>query len=193
MAKRAHDPTPQTREIFRQVVVLGIPPTEVAQKFGLRRQSVYKAVARMRAYLHQHLLSGSQAKFPLAQMHLERLELQWQEAINAWFRSQEEAETTKTSRDGANADNEKIEHTTRSTTGDVRYLQLAQRLLCEIRALVDGPSAADLPLEVKPDEPDLTAEQRRQRVYRQMGLNRFGRRPGSDAPADRGEEHPPLE
>jgi hypothetical protein len=130
----ASDPelTDRDRNIFQQVAVEGRKLDDVAQTEQLSVKQTRRIVQHasrvfaLRSFHHEapHVRA----------MHLQRLEHQWQEAMYAWYRSQNEIETYKTFKKGPKAE-PSIERTSVKQCGDVRYLEYARKLLGEIRQL----------------------------------------------------------
>ncbi|PHS03543.1 MAG: hypothetical protein COA78_17685, partial [Blastopirellula sp.] len=157
------------------IIVEGLSVKEVASQHNLTVLEVEAIVNEQNqlALAHANCLPEESSNSPI--IHLRRLEHQWREAMAAWYRSQKEEETTKVSRStGARSPGEKMEQTRKTTPGDVRYLQLAQRLLSEIKELHDQIKAdhESAQLGALTDVNSLTLEQRREEL-RQL-LDQFG-------------------
>ncbi|MGY8768991.1 MAG: hypothetical protein ACKVH8_11275 [Pirellulales bacterium] len=164
----------QHQRIYAMVIVEGISVKDVATQHNLTVPQIEAIVDQQNqlALAHANCLPEESSNSPI--IHLRRLEHQWREAMAAWYRSQNEEETTKVSRSsGARSAGEKMEQTRKTTSGDVRYLQLAQRLLNEIRELHDQIKADhQSQLGAETDISTLTLEQRPEELHQL--LDQFG-------------------
>ncbi len=147
------------REIFRIVAVEGRSTSDVARDFSLSQRHVQRIVRRTQRQLVLRQLMRAPDPRWLSEMHLRRLEHQWQEAMVAWYRSHLPSETIKYSTERG-SDKAKIERTRREQQGDVRYLENARRILADIRALIAGGALGDAG-EGFADVSTLTVDQRR--------------------------------
>ena len=93
----------------------------------------------------------------LRDLHVARLEHQWEQTMLAWHRSTQAEEIEKVV--GEEGGKRKAEKTRRSQTGDVKYLIVAREIMAEIRELTAANSVATPHLE-EPDVESLTLEQR---------------------------------
>jgi len=119
-------------EIYRQASVEGRPRQAVAIEHALNEREVDAIVRRTERFLASQLLA--QDPYLVRTLHLYRLEHQWREAMEAWYRSQRNQETLKASHNDGD-DRKKMEQMRRTQTGDVRYLRQALLALAEIRKL----------------------------------------------------------
>lgn len=168
----------QAKSIYRAVIVEGRPLGQIAATHGVSEES---AMATIQRYLERHVpLALELHDTRVRRLHLARLEHQWREAMNAWYRSIQREEIVKVSSEGHDADanstakdegaaarrgsKRKIERTTLNPCGDVRYLEQARRILAEYRELCDGHTPAEH--EEWIDVEALTTEQREEELDR---------------------------
>jgi hypothetical protein len=126
-------PEERDQEIFRKIAVEGRDITAVAREHQLSPQHVRRIV---RVTQRQLALRSLELDTPaVREMHLLRLEHQWQEAMVAWYRSQLGEQKLKINRKGEKEPPELVESTKTESCGDVGYLEYAREVLGEMRQL----------------------------------------------------------
>ncbi len=150
MAKRKNTPSIKSLSMYEDIELNGMSYREAAAKYHVVESTVRANVKSVRAYRLQVFQEESEEPELTAVSDLLRLEMQYSEAMQAWRRSQQEA-----ARDG--------------TRADVRFLQLAQRLLADIRKLREETRSGITQLKENVDECQLTPEQRREAILSIVG------------------------
>jgi hypothetical protein len=137
-ANAPQPPTQRAQTIFCRVTIEGHSVEQVAKEHGIQPLRVRKIVQQVRRWM-KHMPRGFSeptellSAETLRDLHLARLEHQWEQTMLAWHRSTqvEEVEKVIGGKDGI----QKAEKTRRSQTGEVKYLTLAREIMEEIRAL----------------------------------------------------------
>jgi hypothetical protein len=136
-------PCKRYMQVFTQVMVEGRKPRNVAKSLRLKQKSVVDIVSRVRVYLREQGASfylpnaGRIRAMHVRELFLARLEHQWDELMEEWYRSKRPARADKV---GSNEieggkKQKRAEHQRKTQTGDVKYLKDARAILREIREL----------------------------------------------------------
>jgi hypothetical protein len=162
MTKPIRPPSTRSQTIYCRVSVEGRTIDATASEFNITGDTVKRVLRGVRRWMKLGCQgvpkpSGDAAHGEaLRDLHVARLEHQWNEVMAAWYRSKQPEETDKAVVDDRKQ--VKGEKTRRSQTGEVKYLTHARAIMAEIRQL-DGTSQ-----RVEPVEPghvaDATPEQR---------------------------------
>ena len=180
-------PHPRYMQIFREVIIEGKPRANVAAAYKLKVCTVDRYIRQVERWLAVQVIQLE--SMLVGNVHLERLEHQWNELMVAWGRSKQDQVISKASTD--HEGRKRAEQTRKSSPGDVRYLEQARRVLSDIRALL-GLTHLPTEQELMDDAQTLTLEQRMALLDRL--LQKFGHTPaapanvstdsrGTDAPA----------
>jgi hypothetical protein len=177
--------------IYFRVMVEGRALDSVAQEYSVVPATIRATVRRVQRWLREARSWLPDESFEsslemLRLVHLARLEHQWEQAMNAWYRSLQAEETQKIS--GEEVGKRKAERILQSRTGEVKYLQQAREILQEIRSLA-GTATIAPPGDTNHAE-SLTVEQRAMALDHL--LETLGERARAAAPggADSGSEAP---
>lgn len=120
--------------IYRAVTIEGRARVDVARQFQMRPHEVDQVVRRgHEALAARHAFHNARW---LKTLHLYRLEHLWSETLAAWYRSREHEEIHKATQ--VESQPAKAELVRRTRTGDIRFLDLARRLLTEIDEVNDA-------------------------------------------------------
>jgi len=153
MNRPARKPSAKERRVFHEVAIRGHTIREVAARYQIQPATVRRMVRRVRTHhqTHPRALEAVSA----SRLHLERLENEWRESMRAWYRSQEEQRIVKLSQSSGQAEGQRpdrLEQTRKSTSGDVRFLMEARRVLHEIREIRRQLEDQSLELPEQTDE-----------------------------------------
>lgn len=154
-------PTKRSQAIYCRVVIEGCDVEQVARDFRIGVPRVKQLVGQVRSWIRGAKRSVDEERTgddssSLRQLHLARLEHQWEQVMLAWYRSTQVEETEKVLADEKGQ--RKAEKTRRSQTGDVRYLEQARAIMQEIRELL-GDALNQQPAEEQHVE-SLTLDER---------------------------------
>src|SRR6187551_104204 len=90
-------PCKRYMQVFTQVMVEGRKPKNVAKSLRMKYKSVIDIVSRVRVYLRQQGASlylpkpGRIRAIHVRELYLARLEHQWEELMQEWYRSKQPA------------------------------------------------------------------------------------------------------
>jgi len=155
---RTNRPSTRDVSIYRRAMIEGRPRAEIAAEESLSESRVHSIVRAIERWLAQAQLR--QDPNFLKVTHLQRLEHQWREVMQAWRRSREAEETTRISTEEGKP--RKAEVTRRAQVGDVKYLDEARKILTAIRELcgAEGPIQWKSPEDELSDVTTLTLDER---------------------------------
>lgn len=119
----------------------GKTQSEIAATLGVDRTVISRALAKYNRRVMQRLEGRAVAE---KGRQLERLDYLYSQAVEAWHRSREDAETLKTTDDGSNPP--RTETTVKGQAGDAAMLAQARAALADARSILglDAPKAADI-------------------------------------------------
>lgn len=185
--QRRYVPSRKAREMFDDIEIRGLNVEEVAAKWDTTVRTVYDALERVR----EHLLASyrHQAAHPeeFAARQIARLEYQWQEAMRAWNFSRLDRRAIENLRETTEAVAGLVEQECRTKAGDVRFLQIGQRLMADVRSLIGEVHHVFLAPQEHNDDPSLTHEQRLAEICRIVGYDCERARAEADAESTGGE------
>ena len=173
---RSQPPTEHDQDIFHRVAVEGMTVVEIADELSQSSGDIESIVRRVQRWLALEQLR--QDPHLVKAMHLRRLEYQWQVVMEAWYQSQKPSTTMKIARDKEGK--QKIEHTHRPQTGDVRYLDQARKIMAEIRVLYGAQGPIEHIEEEMPNVGALTPDQRAVELVARLETLRQRQRMESD-------------
>jgi hypothetical protein len=168
--QKQRPPSKRYQAIYCRVAVEGRAIEAVASEFAIAIETVERVVRHVKHWFQlgcPGLLEVDRAVIggvALRDLHLARLEHQWDEVMAAWYRSKQPEEVEKATVDEKKQ--VKGEKTRRSQSGDVKYLNLAREILAEIR-LLRGVTRESLAKE-DDDVATLTLDERATRFTRIM-------------------------
>ena len=124
--------------MYCRVVIEGCAMEQVAKEFNVRLQRLKIVIAEVKRWLRrtpgtlEHANKCETGRV-LLDLHLARLEHQWEQLMLAWYRSTQAEETEKVI--GDEKGQRKAEKIRRTQTGDVKYLEHAREIMAEMRRL----------------------------------------------------------
>jgi hypothetical protein len=128
--EKEYIPSARDREIYHQRVIEGKLPSEIAQAFSLKKQTIANIVQRVQRALARkfHLLERLE---PEAELHLliERLEAKWLQAMQGWYRSCQEQKSSLLCENGGRV---RRTVTSRDSPGRISFLTEARRILLDL-------------------------------------------------------------
>jgi hypothetical protein len=136
-------PCKRYMQVFTQVIIEGRKLRDVAKSLRLKQKSILDIVSRVRVYLRKQGASlylpnpGRMRAIHVRELYLARLEHQWEELMQEWYRSKRPARADKVGSvevEGGKKQ-KRGEHQRKTQTGDVKYLKDARAILREIREL----------------------------------------------------------
>jgi hypothetical protein len=136
--KSLKPPSNRTQAIYCRVMIEGCPVEQVAKEYAVGVERIKKVVCEVKRWIRRTpggvpLDATRETGLALRQLHLARLEHQWEQLMLAWYRSTQAEETEKVV--GDEKGQRKAEKTRRTQTGDVKYLEQARQIMAEMRAL----------------------------------------------------------
>lgn len=187
--KKRNAPCKRYMQVFTRVVIEGRTQEEVAQELGLKYESVVNICYKVKAYLREH---GASLYLPnqrrmraihARELYLARLEHQWEQLMQEWYRSKQPAESEKAGNvEGDGKNQKRAERQRKTQTGNVKYLIEARANLREIREIcMSRPYATKEQNHVKL----LTLKQREAICDRLLAENGVGVPASDDAGDDR--------
>jgi hypothetical protein len=180
MQKKKSVPSKRSQMIYCRVMIEGRSVEQVAKDLFVTTPTVKSIVARVKRWMKKSRQSVPDEEFShtaetLRQLHLARLEHQWEQTMNAWYRSTHDEETQRLSSDESGK--KKVEKLLKTQTGDISYLVQAREILQEIRELVGSETISTAQQESHYVE-GLSIEQRTAAVNHL--LETLGRRAGAE-------------
>jgi hypothetical protein len=174
-------PTSQQMRIFRQAMIDGVACEELAGNYQLTLETIQRNIRRVERWLAVQVTA--QESVLVGNLHLERLEHQWNELMAAWVRSKQDEVVSKATTDQKG--NQRVERIHKSATGEVRYLEQARRVLADIRTLL-GIQHIPTEEELMNNVESLTLEQRGALLHRLVERVRDAQAGMANVPTDRG-------
>lgn len=157
-------PSSRSQAIYCRVMIEGCSIEQVAKDCEVGVARIKTIVAEVRRWIRRSpggnvLDSKTESGLALRQLHIARLEHQWEQTMLAWYRSMQVEETEKVV--GDEQGKRKAEKTRRTQTGDVKYLQQAREIMAEMRLLIaNTTSGTNLNTEEPTHVESLTLAQR---------------------------------
>jgi hypothetical protein len=156
-------PSKRALSVFTRVVIEGVPKETIGEELNIKPSSVGDIVNRVRQWMHKHgarwddIAEHERRAAIVCELYVARLDHQWQEAMNAWYRSQQPQTIDKaTYKEGGGV--KQAEMTRKSQVGDVRFLREAAVLLDKIAAI---RGRAPLNVAASSQTPTASVEERR--------------------------------
>jgi hypothetical protein len=156
---------------YEKYHVQGYPMAEIAAEQNRTLLKIQRGIARVQRWKDKEnaVSSGAGKESPGAKglaitIAVERLQHSWHESMGAWYRSQQPKETFKAATHEKTG--QRAEHIKRMRVGDLRFLELARRLVREMVSLqATGEVAANEQVEEQlPDVATLTVNERRDKA-----------------------------
>jgi predicted transcriptional regulator len=134
----------QRRRQIATLYLKGTPQAEIARELGVSQGTVSSDLKAIRREWRDSRIRDFDEVVDVELKKIDQLE---REAWSGWERSQQPAETTKVTLDGAGKKAQKV---TQQQTGDPRFLEQIQRCIATRRALL----GLDAPTRIAPTSPD---------------------------------------